>query len=84
MNDSPINPLPGYILDTHKEFPVGYVSKRRRERNKEIARKKKKMAADVASGKVKMDKPSKEYDTVDQFGRAMRVEWRGGHSFYSG
>ena len=47
MNDSPINPLPGYILDTHKEFPVGYVSKRRRERNKEIARKKKKMADPV-------------------------------------
>jgi hypothetical protein len=83
MNESPISPLPGYILDTHKEYSPGFVSKSRKARNAAIAKKKKKLAEDIASGKAKIDKPTSEYDTVDQFGRAMHVEWRGGGGFYS-
>lgn len=83
MNGNLIDPLPGYILDINREFPPGYVSRTRRKRNAAIAEKKKKLAKGLASGKVKMDKPSVEYDTVDEFGRAVHVEWRGGCSFYS-
>lgn len=83
MNGNPIDPLPGYILDINREFPPGYVTKTRRARKAAIDANKKRLAKDVASGKIKADKPSVEYDTVDEFGRAVHVEWRGGCSFYS-
>ena len=83
MNGNIIDPLPGYIIDINKGFSPGYVSKTRKARNAAIEKKKRKLEEGVASGKIKMDKPSLEYDTTDDFGRVLHVEWRGGHSFYS-
>ena len=78
MRDAIVNPLPGYILKTFEEHTPGFAFRSRKARKAAVAKRKRKLEMDIASGKVKIDKTSTEYDTTDSFGRVVHVEWRGG------